>query len=188
LDGASLTAIARKAGISKANVYRYFESREAVFLELLLQEQAMWAEATCEALAPLRGSGDVVAIADALTRVLLDHPRLCGLLSALASVFEHNVSVDAVVAFKLAAMAELVKVVQALHQAIPALSVEQLRSFMTYEYMLVTGLWPHAHPSPVVAEVCARPGFEQLAVDFESTIRGHAEVTLRGLLTRGPTE
>jgi len=36
--GAGLNAIAARAGFTKSNVYRYFESREQVLLELFLSE------------------------------------------------------------------------------------------------------------------------------------------------------
>ena len=37
LDGTGLNAIAREAGLSKPNLYVYFESREAILLRLLLK-------------------------------------------------------------------------------------------------------------------------------------------------------
>ena len=42
LEKTGLNAIAREAGISKANIYRYFESREAILLHLVLEDCRDW--------------------------------------------------------------------------------------------------------------------------------------------------
>ncbi len=42
LDELSLNELARRAGMTKSNVYRYFESREAVLLALLEDEWRSW--------------------------------------------------------------------------------------------------------------------------------------------------
>ena len=42
VEGATLSAIARAAGLSKANCYRYFESREAILLAVILDEARAW--------------------------------------------------------------------------------------------------------------------------------------------------
>ena len=59
INGTSLNAIARAVGLSKANLYRYFESREAMLLELMLREQAAWADELSELLEPLAGKDDL---------------------------------------------------------------------------------------------------------------------------------
>src|SRR5262245_14062240 len=62
-QGAGLNAIASKAGFTKSNVYRYFESREEVLLSLLLRELEAFVpriEARLADVAP----GDIDAIAN----------------------------------------------------------------------------------------------------------------------------
>ena len=62
VEGATLSEIARRAGLSKANCYRYFESREAILLELTLADSAAWMTDIEGCLAELAGSGDVDAV------------------------------------------------------------------------------------------------------------------------------
>ena len=83
LDGISLNAIAREANVSKANVYRYFESREALFLHLTLEAFGRWRDAILKRLAPLAGTGDADAPATAFTSVTMEHETFARLTSAL---------------------------------------------------------------------------------------------------------
>src|SRR3984893_18956125 len=41
----SLREISRRVGLATSNVLRYFESREAIFLELLARESTSWLDA-----------------------------------------------------------------------------------------------------------------------------------------------
>src|ERR1700759_2192705 len=61
----TLSAIAGAVGIHKSALLRYFETREAIFLELTGREWGEWREATSAALAEV-ALGDADAVARAL--------------------------------------------------------------------------------------------------------------------------
>lgn len=183
LEATTLSAIARTAEISKANLYRYFESREAILLEVTLEETREWIEALAAALRPLAGSGDLAAVADALARSLHERPRLCTLLSALASVLEHNVGVEVVVEFKRRFHGLLTEIVAAVIAAVPGLAAADAELFLRSVFFVVVGTWPAANPPPAVAEALERDELAGLCVDFAATVRTHAYVLLRGLTT-----
>ena len=116
----SLNELSRRVGLAKSNVLRYFESREAVLLELLDDFLGSWlAEVTDELAAGIeaQASPEVRAgqLADILSQSLASRVVLCDLFGAQGGVLEHNVSVDVVKRHKrssltkLAAMAELVR-------------------------------------------------------------------------------
>ena len=87
LDGTSLSAVARAAGLSKANLYRYFDSREAILLQVLSDEQAAWLDRITTDLAGLAGKDDIDAVANVLADSLADRPRLLALMAAFAGKF-----------------------------------------------------------------------------------------------------
>ncbi len=182
VDGTTLSEIARRAGLSKANCYRYFETREAILLELAIDEARVWSVALRASLAPLSGSGDVVAVANALAHTTADHPRLCSLLSALSSVLEHNVSVGAVADFKRTFNGLIFGTTDAFHSTLPMLAVEQLETFLRLTGPFIAGIWPNANPPPAVAEVLAREEFASWSVQFEPTLAAHTRLLLTGLL------
>ena len=182
VEGASLTAIARRAGLSKANLYRYFESREAILLAVMLDEVRDWTRAIASGLAPLAGSRDIEAIAEVFTETLVARPRLCMLMGSLWAVLERNVGPDTVAVFKQSFAGEVFGPVEALLAALPDLSPEQGAGFARFFFLFAAGTWPAANPAPVVTEVLAREEFAGMCIDFEPMLRDHARVVLRGLL------
>jgi len=187
LEGAGLNAIAREAGLSKANLYRYFESREAIFLQLALADYRDWVGDVERALAPLAGSDDEERVVRAMVAVYASRPRLCALASALASVLEHNVSVDAVVEFKTRLMDVLLRLGNAVQVAMPSLTLDTTRQFLFTAQFLVVGLWPAAHPPPAVAEALQRPELQFACIDFERDLEQALITQLRGLKTASST-
>ena len=107
----SLNELSRRVGLAKSNVLRYFESREAVLLELLDAAWREWLDALAVALPPSDAAVPVderiEQVAAVLARTLVDRPILCELGSASAAVLEHNVSVEVAVRFKRAAQADM---------------------------------------------------------------------------------
>ncbi|MDR3474904.1 MAG: TetR/AcrR family transcriptional regulator [Devosia sp.] len=179
-EGTSLNAIAARAGFTKSNVYRYFESREAVLLSLFLEDFADLA-GELERTLPDGPAGDPVAAAHAVAAAFLARPRLCQLLGMLASVLERNVSEAAVVMLKTTMLMTAGRISAAMARALPQFSLEDCSWVTGVIGIFVSGLWPAANPSPLVAGVLARPEFEAMkltaARDLERTIL----VLLRGL-------
>ena len=181
VESTSLSGIARASGVSKANIYRYFESREAILLALTLDEAEAWLGEVTTRLAPLAGSGDIRAVAEVFATTMSTRPRGCALLSSLSSVLERNVGVELIAAFKRQFSTLLEAPTQAVHMALPDLSLDDAGVFMTFFYVFVAGIWPVSDPPPAVAEVLARPEFSDMGVDFEGVVRTHAHTVLRGL-------
>lgn len=99
----SLNELSRRVGLAKSNVLRYFESREAVLLELLDDFLGSWLKELEQDLSShVEGHAalDVRAeqIAKVLSRSLSDRVVLCDLFGAQGGVLEHNVSIEVVTA------------------------------------------------------------------------------------------
>ena len=182
LEGTGLNAIARRAGISKPNIYRYFESREAILMQLLLDEVEDWMAALERRLETLEGTSDIDAVAKALAGTISRRSRFCVLVAALAAVLEHNVSAETVTDFKRRLLGLINPTVSAVQAAVPALALEQAHAFMTMFTMAASGTWPHCNPAPVVKKVLAKPEFAAMRFDFKETMRNHAAALLRGIL------
>lgn len=122
----TLSELSRRVGLAKSNVLRYFESREEVLLEVLMRSATACIVELDEAWAA-EGLGDtplperIEAFAAVYARVAAAHPDLLDLVSAQASVLERNVSTDAIVRFKRAALAGLDVLGGVIARAIPEL-------------------------------------------------------------------
>jgi AcrR family transcriptional regulator len=99
LSAISLRELADRVGLAKSNVLRYFDSREAIFLEILDLIWHAWLDELGVTLRMLDGRLPVpypheTAVATAIATSLSRRPILCELISARAGVLEHNIAVD----------------------------------------------------------------------------------------------
>ena len=186
----SLNELSRRVGLAKSNVLRYFESREAVLLELLGDASQELVEHLDTALpeavdadAPVTERAD--RLAAALTDALAERPVLCDLISAQAAVLERNVSTEVAAEYKRATIAHVFALARRVRAHVPELGEEDAVRFVTGALMVVTAAWPHAHPSPAVLAVYeSDPELAVLRLHFATVLRESLEVLLSGLLAR----
>ncbi|MFE0531923.1 TetR family transcriptional regulator [Micromonospora parva] len=179
----SLRELARRVGLSKTNVVRYFETREAVFFALLNQFIDEWLDDLPAELPPATGTPpSPAAVVDALARSVASRPLICELWSSLGTELERNISADAVRAFKLTHTELQVRLAGLLRQRIPALTVPASRELVALSILLIAGLWPFANPSPAVAEAVQDPLLAHSRVIFADRLSRALLVTITGLL------
>jgi AcrR family transcriptional regulator len=178
----SLNELSRRVGLAKSNVLRYFESREAVLLELLEQALRSWLAEVADELAagvdpdrPARDRGD--RFAAVVARSLARRTVLCDLISAQAGVLEHNVSVEVVVRHKRSALASLDVMVELLRRHVPEVG-DEAKPVCILAMIMAGGLWTHARPSAsALAAYEADPVVADLRLDMATSLE-HGLATL----------
>ncbi len=188
----SLNELSRRVGLAKSNVLRYFESREAVLLELLDAATAEWLESLDAVLGaaadPAAGPYERAdAVAAALTDSLIARPVLCDLVSAQAAVLERNVSAQVAAQYKRAAVAAAGTLARLVAARLPELGDDDAVRFAA-ALMLTTGAaWSHAHPSAAMLDAyAADPSLTACRLDLADMLRQMFAVVLSGLLARRP--
>lgn len=163
-QGAGLNAIAAKAGFTKSNVYRYFESREQVLLELFRVEFAALVD---DMVAGLAGTpiGDVTAIAETITATFLGRPRCCALIAIMSSTLEQNVSEATIVGVKTFVSEQSARLVNALAARLPGATPADCAWVIAMAGTLIAGMWPSTNPPPAARAVLARAEFAHLRID-----------------------
>lgn len=186
----SLNELSRRVGLAKSNVLRYFESREAVLLELLDVAAREWLEEldgelaqAVQATAPAADRGDQVAATIAVS--LAARPVLCDLISAQAAVLERNVSAQVAAEYKRAAIANVGVLAELVHARVPELGDHGAGRFAAAVIMVTGAAWTHSQPSAaMLAAYQADPELAAMRLDFTGVLRELLEVLLAGLLTR----
>lgn len=186
----TLNELSRRAGLAKSNVLRYFESREAVLLELL---DSAWQDWLGQLEADLVGAVDAAApitvrsdrLAATVAASLASRPMLCDLISAQAAVLERNVSPQVAAQYKRASMAGIAALGGLLRRAVPELGEPDAFRLAGATVMTTGALWPHTHPSAaMLAAYEADPALAAMRLDFTATLREVLEVMIAGLLAR----
>ncbi|AEY93946.1 transcriptional regulator [Streptomyces hygroscopicus subsp. jinggangensis 5008] len=185
----SLNELSRRVGLAKSNVLRYFESREAVLLELLDRDWREWTAALPEQLAasltpdapPTQRGQQFAAV---LAHSLAERRVLCDLLSAQAGVLEHNVSVDVAARYKRAALDNVAALAALARRHLPELGghADQL---CAQAIMVCGAVWTHARPSTaMLAAYAADPSLAALRMDFTTTLEEILTTLIIGTLAR----
>jgi AcrR family transcriptional regulator len=183
----SLRELSRRVGLSKSNVVRYFETREAVFLELLDRAYHEWLDALERELpfparhgsTPHPPSPPLSAV---LARTLAARPVLCELWSALATVLERNVSMESIRAFKLSNRSHQLRLAQLVKRCDPDLADDTTQELAALCTVLVAGLWPFANPSPTVRAAIDDPRLAASRIDFTAMLGRDLDLVITGLL------
>lgn len=176
----SLNGIAREAGISKPNVYRYFATREEIFLAIFEEQWDSFLRTLLARLKRVRAKDPVPQICRLWVQVALEHRTLLELLPQLMTSLEKNSSVEQIVEFKKKGFALMDELVQALTELYPTLAVEQWNSVVQSAIALMAGLWPMTNPGGNVVEALERLDMEQAAWEFEPLMKQGLETLIRG--------
>ena len=179
-SGAGLNAIAARAGFTKSNVYRYFESREQVLLELFLAEFASLTDAMVAELDEQQ-DGDIPALAEVMTATFVARPRCCQLMAILSSTLEQNVSEATIVATKTEMNQHGARIVAALAARLPGATAADCAWAIAMIGSLLTGMWPSVNPPPAAQAVLARPEFANLRMDLPRDLKRTAQVLLASI-------
>ena len=191
----SLAGIAATVGMHKSALLRYFGTREEIFLRLAEDEWQLWAAGTVADLdAGAAGRPATEHVVRALSRSLADRPLFCQLLIHSTLTLEHNVSLDAVRSSKAVMMRAVNAVADAVHRALPELGRPACFELLATTGIVAAGLWPSAHPSPVVVALHAEvPAESPTAIgldgytppDFPTAVARFLRVYLAGLVRLG---
>ncbi|WP_216895507.1 TetR/AcrR family transcriptional regulator [Nocardia alni] len=186
----SLNELSRRACLAKSNVLRYFESREAILLELLDRAMKRWlAELSgrlTDEIDPAAAPGERGdRIAATLTRSLVPERMLCDLLSSQAGVLGQKISVEVVAAYKRAMFDNNTTLAGLVGSHLPELDAEAAWRLCATALILTGALWGHTHHSAsVLAAYQADPSLAPMHMDFAETLQDSLTTAIAGTLAR----
>jgi len=185
----SLNELSRRVGLAKSNVLNYFDSREAVLLELSSSELAAWVEDLASATADISPAAETGERAERLVATvvgtLAKRPVLCDLISSQAAVLERNITTGTALAFKRAAAVAFERMIAVIAGVLPELGPDGAGRFIAHASLLAGALWSHSHPVPaILAAYEADPGLAALRLEFEPALTDGLRTLLYGALPR----
>ena len=186
----SLNELSRRVGLAKSNVLRYFDSREAVLLELLARSSRDWfTQLAVELPSAVRPRAAFQRRAEqlgaAIATSLEERPVLCDLISAQAAVLEHNVSVETITRYKLSSLADIELFTGLVRDALPELSEDDAWRYTIAAWSMIAALWAYARPPEAFFEACAADDRLELThLDFTATLADQLATVAIGLHAR----
>ncbi|MGW0949080.1 TetR family transcriptional regulator [Streptomyces sp. NPDC002623] len=185
----SLNELSRRVGLSKSAVTLYFESREAVLLDLLSEEAARYRAETAETFPEwVDPSAPVAArarqVAARLAATFAARPMLCELLSVQHVILEHNISVDVATRYKRSSRDGIRWLAARLRDLLPELDDERALRAAHMVIILVGALWTRSRPAPpLLAAFQADSSLAFMHPAFAEAFEASIATFLRGLVT-----
>lgn len=177
----SFTSIAKEADFTRSNLYKYFSSKEEIFLEFLKHDFAdyrMDLERTFES----KREMPLKEFAQLWVTVLVRNKRLLKLFSILNTFIEKNVSFEALIEFKRTLLNEVGTISALLSQTFPALTAPKTVEFILLQSATANGLYQICDQTEIQKKVMEREEFAVFRVDFTSSLQRTVEFIIRGLI------
>ncbi len=179
-DKVSLNAIARRTGLAKSNIYRYFESKEEIFLQLLTDDWVAWIDDIEIQLRPYQGSNEIEPVVKVLASSLVANSRMCELISVLTAVLENNLSEEALIKFKTDSIGLQMRLLASLGSVLSAIPQDTLLKVGQSIFAMIGGMWPLTHPNAVCQKVMNRPELTALKMEFETCLESAMRLIFKG--------
>ena len=165
--------IAADTGLAKGTVYRYFQSKEQIFLALLSEDFAALfsqLEAVVATLPkPLAAAAE--PFAKSYLRLLLQSDSLLPLLALLNAVLEQNLPQPQLLAFKQQLAQALDALGARLAQRFTELTATGASQLLLHSYALTLGLYQSTRLPPTVLALLQQAGLSQLQRDFATELQ-----------------
>jgi AcrR family transcriptional regulator len=171
----SLRELSGRVGLAKSNVLRYFDSREAIFLEVLDEEFQAWLTDLETRLGKPRvrnvDYANEIRVGAAIADSLADRQLLCELIGSMAGVLERNISFDFARDFKARAMERIAELARLVARQLPWLPREFTEFFAEAALTLAAGMYPFSMPTEPVRAAITELGFPDPGERFGDGLR-----------------
>ena len=172
--------IAKEAGFTRSNLYRYFKNKEDIFLKLLGNDILLWGKDIATTFAEEMPS--IPEFSKAWVKLMLQHERMLELYTILYTLLEKNATLEALVEFKKMITSELGAGTMVLLKILPFQRPEQATVFLYGSMSLAMGIYPLMHLTPKQLEAVEIAKIEMSQEFVRETLEQSTLALLKGML------
>jgi len=180
-DKVSFNAIAVEAGFTKSNMYRYFSSKDEIFLNVFADLFELWAGDFSLQLQTLEIEAAAKDFADIWLNTMLSQPKLLDLMPILFTSLERNSSFEQLLEFKRLAMKLLYRLTLDITRIYPDIEGEKAFKLLNLSYAATTNSWTATTQSDALEKLYQLDEFQALKPNFEEDLTTSIEIIIRGL-------
>ncbi|OUS36749.1 TetR family transcriptional regulator ['Osedax' symbiont bacterium Rs2_46_30_T18] len=180
-DKVSFNGIAVEAGFTKSNMYRYFSSKEEIFLNVFADLFEKWFEDCSNQLQKLEQNETIEHFAKTWVMTLMSHPKFLDLTPLLFLSLEKNSSFEQLLAFKTQAKYLLYKISIEIGRIYPDIQGENAFKFLTLSYAATANYWAASTQSEPLKKIYQLDEFTELKPNFEKDLTTSVEIIIRGI-------
>lgn len=173
--------IAEEANFTRSNLYKYFNSKEEIFLEFVKHDIIRWRKELTKTFRK-KTHYSVEEFVSVWVKFLIKHKRLLELISILFVHLEKNVSVQSYIDFKLETKDELGTIAELLCGVFPKLTPEKAAEFIYLQTSVAIGLYQMTNYSEVQLKAMENPELSDMKIEFNTYFEDAVKHLLQGLL------
>jgi AcrR family transcriptional regulator len=159
----TMQMIALEAGFTRSNIYRYFKTREEIFLELYLSDFQKWVATIKTEFSQVL---DIDSFLERWTTLLCAQKRYISLTPLLSISLEKKPSLEVFKKTKANLLQSTLELIPVLRATLPFLSFENCLDFAHAHHAVVSGAWPMGHYSIEQKEVLKEIGYNLDSLEF----------------------
>jgi len=180
-DKVSFNGIAAEAGFTKSNMYRYFSSKEEIFLNIFANLFEAWFENYTKQLQGLKENEDIQKFAKAWVSSMMADPDFLDLIPLLMVSLEKNSSFEQLVVFKRLSMGLLYRITLEVSRIYPDIKDEKAFRFLTLSYGATANYWAANSHNDALIKIYQMDEFQDLTPSFEADLTESIEIIIKGL-------
>lgn len=176
----SLNDLAQRCEISKNTFYSYFATKEALYLEIILELMLQWLGALDEHLDDLREALDAEALAALTVATLAEAEPLAMLLALLPQGVEHNIELPEATTFRRRLRDAMLPTAELLEEVFTGFEPGDGFRYLLWCQALIAGLYPMTHPSPTLQRALGALDLSMFRMDFGGELHRSLFMMLKG--------
>jgi len=181
-ENVSFNGIASEAGFTKSNMYRYFSSKEEIFLNIFADLFEDWYEDCRQRLQKLKQNVEVDHFAETWVASYMSHPQFLDLTPLLFVSLENNSSYEQLLKFKQLSMNLLYQLAIEIGRVYPSIQGEKAFKFLTLSFAATANYWAaESQQNEALNKIYQLDQFKELKPDFEKNLTESVEIIIRGL-------
>ncbi|NRB41539.1 MAG: TetR family transcriptional regulator [Pseudomonadales bacterium] len=180
-DKVSFNGIAAEAGFTKSNMYRYFSSKEEIFLNVFSELFQKWVEDCSKRLQQLEQDETIAHFANTWVQSLISHPHFLDLCPLLFISLESNSSFEQLLEFKRMAKNLLYQLTLEISRVYPDIHDEKAFKLLTLTHAATTNYWAAATQNETLKKIYQQDEFKELKPDFENDLSTSIEIFIQGI-------
>lgn len=173
----TLTTIADKLNLTRANLYLYISTKEEIFLDLCADKRDVYYDALKAAFPPDCGYS-IEVFAEVWAGIVNAHKGFLHYSDILSTIVETNVSVDRLAAFKKRYYKKAYEVCDLLSAHLNIAKEDSYEMFLNIHYHAV-GINSICRWNPLIAEALAKENIPAPAIDFRENMKKYILMNLK---------
>ncbi len=177
-DKITLQKIAKAADFTLSNIYRYFKTKEEIFLKIYIADLTDIADGACSV---FNNEMSIGLFTERLTNLIEGNKRFLELSPILAVSLERNSSEEVYRNAKLQIAEQAERIAKAVAVARPKMKPEETMDFIKLCLALVAGVWPMSQVSETQLKIIEETGLTRFRINFNSFLKDTIKIYLAGL-------